>query len=250
VSETLKSRPEQDHLIRKIESIVDLSAEDRQALLELPITVRNVEADKDIVRERDQPTECVLVLEGFVCRYKLISDGKRQIMGFYVPGDIPDLHSLYIEVMDHSLGTLTATKIAGIPHDSLRTLLRRRPSLAEAFWRDTLIDAAVFREWIIGLGRRDAYARIAHLFCELFIRHRAVGLTTGDSFDLHVTQAELGDALGLSTVHVNRVLQDLRRDNLITLRGKLLTILDWNELQRAGEFDPLYLHSKCGTLAE
>jgi CRP-like cAMP-binding protein len=249
VSESLNSRPEQERLLRKLESIVDLSAEDRQGLLALPITVKSLDADRDIVRERDRPTECALVLEGFVCRYKLIADGKRQITGFYLPGDIPDLQSLYVEVMDHSLGTLTATRVALFPHDSIRSLLRRHPSLAEAFWRDTLIDAAMFREWMIGLGRRDAYARIAHLFCELFVRHRAVRLTNGDGFDLHATQAELGDALGLSTVHVNRVLQDLRKDGLIALRGKRLTILKWDELKRAGEFDPLYLHLKCVDLA-
>ena len=185
-----------------------------------------------------------------MCRYKLIADGKRQITGFYIPGDIPDLQSLYLHVMDHSVGTLIPSKIAFIPHDPLRAVLRKHPILAEAFWRDTLIDAARFREWIIGLGRRDAYTRIAPLFCELFVRHRAVALTENHGFDLHTTQAELGDALGLSTVHVNRVLQDLRKDGLISLRGKSLAILDWNGLKQAGEFDPLYLHLKNGVAAE
>ena len=127
MSESLNSRPEQERLLRKLESIVDLSAEERQGLLALPITVKSLDADRDIVRERDRPAECALVLEGFVCRYKLIADGKRQITGFYLPGDIPDLQSLYVEVMDHSLGTLTATRVALIPHDSVRSLLRRHP---------------------------------------------------------------------------------------------------------------------------
>lgn len=250
MSESLKSRPEQDRLIRKLESIVALSDDERRALLSLTVMVKSLDADQDIVRDRDRPSECALVLEGFVCRYKLIADGKRQILGFYIPGDIPDLQSLYLPVMDHSVGTLIPSKIAFIPHDSIRTLLREQPRLAESFWRDTLIDAAMFREWMIGLGRRDAYTRIAHLFCELFVRYRAVGLANGEGFDLHTTQAELGDALGLSTVHVNRVLQDLRKDGLIALRGKFLTILDWAGLKEAGEFDPLFLHLKDKEAAE
>jgi CRP-like cAMP-binding protein len=250
VTEHLKSRPEHDRLIRKLESIASPSEEEQEALRSLPVTVRSLDADQDFVRDRDRPSECALVLEGFVCRYKLIADGKRQIMGFYIPGDIPDLQSLYLHVMDHSVGTLIPSKIAFIPHDALRAVLRRHPSLAEAFWRDTLIDAAMFREWMIGMGRRDAYTRIAHLFCELFVRHRAVELTDGDGFDLHTTQAELGDALGLSTVHVNRVLQDLRKDGLIALRGRSLAVLDWNGLKRAGDFDPLYLHLKNGIAAQ
>jgi CRP-like cAMP-binding protein len=250
VSENLNARPEQIRLIRKLESIASLSDDDKQALLSLPVTVRPLDADQDIVRDRDQPSECALVLEGFVCRYRLIADGRRQIMGFYLPGDIPDLQSLYLKVMDHSVGTLTPSKIAFIPHEHLRAVVRRRVNVAEVLWRDTLIDAAMFREWMVGLGRLDAYARLAHLFCELLIRHRVVGLTTGDAFELNATQAELGDALGLSTVHVNRVLQDLRKDSLIALRGKLLTILDWNGLKRAGAFDPLYLHVHRGDLTE
>jgi CRP-like cAMP-binding protein len=249
VSENLNSRPEHHRLIRKLESIVDLTEDERRALRSLPMTVRSLEADQDIVRDRDRPSECALILEGFVGRYKLLPDGKRQIMGFYIPGDIPDLQSLFLSVMDHSVGTLIPSKIAFIPHDDLRQVLRRHVNLAEAFWRDTLIDAAMFREWMVGLGRRDAYTRIAHLLCELFVRHRAVELTNGDGFDLHTTQAELGDALGLSTVHVNRVLQDLRGEGLIVLRGKSFAILDWDGLKRAGEFDPLYLHLKNGEAA-
>ncbi len=250
MTEHLNARPEHDRLIRKLESMADLSQEERQALRNLPVTVKSLDADQDFVRDRDCPSECALVLEGFVCRYKLLDDGKRQIMGFYIPGDIPDLQSLYLQVMDHSVGTLIPSKIAFIPHEALRAVLRRHPNLAETFWRDTLIDAAMFREWMIGLGRRDAYTRIAHLLCELFVRHKAVELTNSDGFDLHTTQAELGDALGLSTVHVNRVLQDLRKDGLIVLRGKSLTIPNWDALKRAGEFDPLYLHLKNGVAAE
>jgi CRP-like cAMP-binding protein len=234
--------PERSRLIRKLRSIADLSPEDEQAVFGLPMTFRSLGPDQDIVREGDRPSQCCLVVEGFACRYKLLPGGKRQIMSFHIAGDIPDLQSLYLDVMDHSLGTLVACRIALISHDSLREVARGCPGIGAAFWRDTLIDAAVFREWMVGLGRRDAYGRIAHLFCEMFVRLKAVGLADGETYDLPITQAELGDALGLSTVHVNRVLQELRANGLIRSQGRLHTVLDWPGLSRAGQFDPTYLH--------
>jgi CRP-like cAMP-binding protein len=233
-------------LLRKLGSVSALSDEEKQALLDLPVTVKMAEADADIVRDGDRSSDCVLILSGFLCRYKILPDGKRQIMGFYIPGDIPDLQSLHLPEMDNSLGALVRSSIALIPHQSLRDTLRRHPNLSDILWRDTLVDAAMFREWMIGLGRRSAYQRIAHLLCELQLRLRAVGLAGPNGCDLPITQNEFGDALGLSTVHVNRVLQDLRKDGLIVLRGSALTIPDWDALQSAGEFDPAYLHLKKG----
>jgi CRP-like cAMP-binding protein len=206
------------------------------------MTVRTLKADADIVRDQDQPSQCCLVLEGFLCRYKALDDGRRQIFSFHIPGDIPDLQSLHLTVMDHNLGTLVRSKVAFITHDNMRALLRNHPVIGDACWRDTLIDAAIFREWMVGMGRRQAYGRIAHLFCELTAKNRAIGLAPEDSFKLPATQADLGDALGLSTVHVNRVLQELRGAGLITLGGGVLTVLDWEGLKEAGEFDPTYLH--------
>jgi len=231
-------------LLWKLDSISSLSDEEKRALLDLPMNVKVFEADNDIVRDGDRPSDCCLILSGFVCRYKVLSDGRRQIMGFYVPGDIPDLQSLHLHVMDHSIGTLVTSSIALIPHESLRNLLMQHPGLTGAFWRDTLIDAAMFREWMIGMGRRSAYQRIAHLLCELQMRLRAVGLAGENGYDLPVTQNELGDALGLSTVHVNRVLQDLRSEGLLALHGGTLHVPDWEALQVAGDFDPAYLHLK------
>jgi CRP-like cAMP-binding protein len=144
--------------------------------------------------------------------------------------------------MDHSVMTLTPSKLAFIPHESLRKVMHRCPRVADVLWRDTLIDAAVFREWMVGIGRRSAETRIAHVLCEVLVRMRAVGLTNGHACELPITQAELADALGLSTVHVNRSLQELRGKGLITLRGSLLTVEDWDGLKDAGEFDPTYLH--------
>lgn len=229
-------------LVRKLESVVELSDEDRDALSRLPLNIRTLPADVDIVREGDRPFECCLIIEGFACRYETTEQGRRQILSFHIPGDIPDLQSLHLEVMDDSLATLVPTRAAFIAHRAMFNLFRERPGLAGVFWRETLIDAAMFRRWILNVGRREAYARMAHLFCELFVRLKAVGLAEGGTIELPVTQAELGDALGVSTVHVNRSLQALRADGLITLTGGTLTVKDWDALVRAGEFDPTYLH--------
>jgi CRP-like cAMP-binding protein len=238
--------PEHNILIRKLRSISPLSADEKECLATLPLSSTSVPADQDIVREGDRPSESCLVVEGFVCRYKLTDTGKKQIFSFHLPGDIPDLQSLHLKVMDHSLMTLTPSKLAFIPHESLRRLMHQCPRVADVFWRDTLIDAAVFREWMIGIGRRSAETRIAHLLCEVLVRMRAVGLANGHACDLPITQAELADALGLSTVHVNRTLQELRGKGLITLKGSLLTVVDWDGLKSAGEFDPTYLHLNDG----
>jgi CRP-like cAMP-binding protein len=204
--------------------------------------VRSIPPDTDIVRQGDRPAECCLILEGFACRYQTTDLGKRQILSFHVPGDMPDLQSLYLSVIDDNLGTLVPTRAAFIPHRALYALFGDRPELTGVFWRNTLIDGALFRRWVLNVGRHDAYARTAHLFCELLVRLKAVGLVTDDTIDLPVTQAELADALGITTVHVNRTLKDLRRDGLITQRGARLTVNNWDALVSAGDFDPTYLH--------
>jgi CRP-like cAMP-binding protein len=229
-------------LIRKLESIEPLTAEEKAALLRLPLRLKSVPAHQDIVSAGDRPTESCLVVHGLACRYILTEEGKRQILSFHIAGDIPDLQSLHLRIMDHSLGTLVPCQLAFIRHDDLLTLMRTHPRLGDLFWRDTLIDAAVFRQWIVALGRREAHGRIAHLLCELLVRLRAAELVEDHAFTLPLTQAELADALGISAVHANRVLQDLRAENLITWRGDTLKVLDWEGLQRAGEFNPAYLH--------
>jgi CRP-like cAMP-binding protein len=229
-------------LLRKLESVASLSAEEKAAVLDLPISVRQMRADHDIVRERDRPSQCCLVLDGWLCRYKILESGTRQIFSFHIAGDVPDLQSLHLKTMDHNLGSLVQSTVAFIQHDSIKALAKNFPHICNVLWRDTLIDAAIFREWMVGMGRRDAPSRIAHLLCELFIKMRAVGLTRGYTCDFPVTQSVMGDALGLSTVHVNRSLMELRGRGLITLEKQVLTILKWDELQQEGGFDPLYLH--------
>ncbi|GAC1548730.1 MAG: Crp/Fnr family transcriptional regulator [Beijerinckiaceae bacterium] len=229
-------------LIVKLESITRLCEEEKQAVLNLPVSIRELQADRDIVREGDRPTQSCLIVEGFLCRYRVLPDGTRQIFSFHVPGDVPDLQSLHIDVMDHSLGTIVSSKVAFIPHEALRKLNHRHPRIADMFWRDTLIDAAIFRAWLVGIGRKSAYSRIAHLFAEMFVKLQAVGLTEGTRCIFPLTQTEIGDALGLSTVHVNRSIQKLRADELIALENGHLRIKDWEGLKQAGMFDPIYLH--------
>jgi CRP-like cAMP-binding protein len=232
-----------DKLIQKLEALAALSDEEKQALRSLPMTVKAFRADQDIVREGDSPAECCLVLTGMVFRYLVLDDGRRQIMGFYIPGDIPDLQSLHIRIMDHCVGALVPTTAAFIPHQSLNDLNARYPTIANALWRDTIVDAAMFRLWMVGLGRKSAHERIAHLLCELLVRFKAVGLAEDErTCDFPIIQAELGDALGLTIVHVNRVLGDLKRDGLITLRKRSLHVDDWERLQQLAKFNPTYLH--------
>jgi CRP-like cAMP-binding protein len=229
-------------LIRKLESITSLSDDDRQAILDLPVRITELRADADIVREGDRPSQCCLLVEGFLCRYKTLPDGKRQILAFYISGDIPDLLSLHLEVMDHSIAAITPSRVAFIPHDALRRLTKENPRVAGAFWRDTLVDASVFREWIVNVGSREAYSRIAHLLCEIFARLKAVGLAKANAFDFPVTQSEIGQATGLSTVHVNRSVMQLRGDGLIILEKNRCTIPNLARLEQAAMFDPAYLH--------
>jgi CRP-like cAMP-binding protein len=236
--------PDAHPLVRKMESITSLSEEERAALLRLPMLVMDLRADQDIVREGDRPTRCCLILAGYACRSKVTAEGKRQTLSFHIPGDIPDLQSLHLTVMDHTLQTITPCRVGFITHEAIHDLCDRQPRIAAALWRDTLIDAAIFREWMVGIGRRSAMTRIAHLFCEMLVRLEAVGLAEDHACELPFTQAEIGDALGLSTVHVNRSLQELRGAGLITLRGGALTVEDWEGLKEAGEFNPTYLHQE------
>jgi len=229
-------------LIRKLESIFPLSEDERTALESLPIEAANLGPDQDIVRIGDRPSRCFLVRDGFACSYKITGEGTRQILNFHISGDIPDLQSLHLTVLDHSISTITPCAVGFIPHEALHDLCERHYRITSALWRETLIDAAVFREWIVNTGRREAYPAMAHLLCEMVVRLHAVGLTQDHRCDLPITQSEFADALGISTVHTNRVLQELRGAGLITLKEGTLTVLDWDGLKGAGDFEPTYLH--------
>lgn len=239
----MPAKPLMNPLIRKLEQFVRLSAEDREVLDRVASErVRHVGAREDIAHEGERPRVVNLILSGWACRYKQLVDGQRQIMGFLVPGDLCDLNIYILREMDHSLSTITPVRIAEVPRAVMEEITGRHPRITQALWWETLVHASTQREWIVNLGQRTAFERLGHLLCETFVRLRAVGLTDGDSCDFPVTQAELADATGLSTVHVNRTLQELRGAGLIVLRGGTLTIPDLPALQKATLFNPNYLH--------
>jgi CRP-like cAMP-binding protein len=231
-----------ERLLRKLQLSTLLDADDVKAIERLPIMVREVAAHNPIVREGERPVQCCLLIDGFLCRSKTTDAGKRQILSIHITGEIPDLQSLHLHVMDHDLTTLSRCTVGLIPHDALRTLTRERPTVAEALWRETLIDAAVFREWIVNVGRRAAVVRLAHLLAEIGTRLQAMDLAPGDRFELPMTQLDIADALGLTPVHVNRVVQELRREGLLELRKHSVSLPDLPRLKELGDFDDLYLH--------
>jgi CRP-like cAMP-binding protein len=228
-------------LLRKLQSIGDPTEAEHRALAELRPNIKVLDAQEDIVREGQRPSIVCLILEGFACRYATVPSGRRQILSLHIPGDIPDMQSLFIKVMDHNLATLVPTKVALISHDAMRNLIDRNYRVAHLLWRDTLVDAAIFRKWIVGIGRRSAYARFAHLVCEFATRMHAVGLMEKDVCAMPFTQVDIADALGLSNVHVSRVLGRIRKEGLFTWQDGVLTIKNWTRLQKAAEFDPSYL---------
>lgn len=248
---SLTSGPLPDHalLIRQLETVAELSTRDRDALSSLPMRTKAIPGGRDIVREGDRPTESCLMLSGLACRYKVVGGGRRQIMSIHFPGDLPDLQSLELDVMDHGILALSEVRVAFIPHDAIRSLIDREPGIRSALLKQSLIDASMFREWIVNVGRRTAIERVAHVFCECFVRLRVRGLAGSHSFQLLLTQAELADATGLSNVHVNRTLQELRRAGLVRSSGKRHEILDWPALQTVGDFNPAYLHIRPAYLA-
>lgn len=229
-------------IIRKLQTILSLSDDERAAILALPVEERELHAHEEIVCEGDRPTRSFVILEGVAYAYKLTGEAKRQILAFHITGDMPDLQSLHLETLDISIGTFSACKVGFIQHAALRHLCERHTRVAAALWRETLVYASVFREWMTNIGQRDALSRAAHLMCEYVVRMRAMGLVEDHSCQIPMTQDDLGDAMGISTVHVNRVLQELRRLGLIKLGSGNLTVLDWERLKVVGDFEPGYLH--------
>lgn len=230
-------------LVDRLRAIADLSADDLNLLAEMPTMVKSFGDGGYILRDGDISAHCCLLLEGFLARHKIAGD-RSQILSFHVPGDIPDLQTLHLNVMDHDLTSVGRAAVAFISHDWFNRTLDRSPSLAHVFWREILIDAAVYREWIANIGARDAIARIAHLICEIEARLAAVGLVSDNTFNVPFTQRNLADACGLSNVHVNRTLQELRTRGLIVWEGRTVTILKRNDLETVGDFQRSYLHLK------
>jgi CRP-like cAMP-binding protein len=235
--------PHFEALVRKLRHTTNLDDDDIKSIRDLPMTLRDVPANQSIVREGDRPQQCCLMIEGFSIRSKVTDGGKRQILSIHIPGDIPDLQSLHLHVMDHDLRTLSACKLAFIPHEALRALTRNRPMVAEACWRETLVDAAIFREWIVNVGRRNAAQRMTHLIMEVRERLKVVGLSANQHFQLPMTQIDLADALGLTPVHVNRVLKELRAEGLVDIKRSEVSIAEPEKVSSFADFNPMYLHA-------
>jgi CRP-like cAMP-binding protein len=230
-------------LIRKLEQFTRLSADDQRLLARVTSEhVRRFGPREDIVCEGDEPGEIHLILSGWACRSKQLEDGRGAILAFLLPGDLCDPNSFLLGAMDHSVGALTSVTVAGIPRPLFEDLTLTRPRIAQALWGAALADAAIQREWTLNLSQRTAYERLCHLMCELFLRLRAIGLTQGPSCELPITQSKLAEATGLTLVHFNRMLQELRAANLVVLKSRILTILDLEALMSATLFNPNYLH--------
>jgi CRP-like cAMP-binding protein len=229
-------------LVRKLQNFTMLPPDELRAVLEAMSNVRAIAAREDIVVQGEQNPSVKVLLEGFACRYKMLEDGRRQILSLFVPGDMCDLRVFILKRMDHCVSTLTPARFAILSPESILRLTHRYSTLTRALWWTTLVEEAIAREWIVNVGQRTALERTAHLFCELYFRLRAVDLTRGLTFPVPLTQIELSEALGLSSVHVNRTLQELRRQNLIKLDAGILTILDLEALTEVAFFNPDYLH--------
>ena len=231
-------------LILKLERGASLSASERLALQELVSPSRLVEGGRDLITQGQRPSSVRLVMEGFACRYKMLPDGRRQIMALLLPGDFCDLNVAMLQEMDHSIGTLTPCRIVEIPADAIGNLIAKHDGVRLACAWATLVDEAILREWLVSMGQRSADRQMTHLFCELLVRLQTVGLATDTAFAFPLTQEELGSVLGLSGVHVNRTLQGLREQGLIVLKSGRLVIPDVAKLQSFAGFNPIYLHQE------
>lgn len=229
-------------LTRKLGTFIDLTEADRHRLDELCAHPRDVVAGRDLIKEGDRPEDVFLIVQGWACRYKVLPSGNRQILSYSIPGDLCDVHAFILRRMDHSIGLLSDARVVAIPQVTMTTIIRESPAIAQGLLWATLVDEAVAREWLVNIGQRDAYERLAHLFCELWLRMHQVGLTQGGAFAFPLTQEQLGDTEGLTSVHVNRTLQRMRSEGLISLEGKRLTIHDLEGLKRLSGFNPNYLH--------
>lgn len=230
--------------IHKLSAHATLTPKDVALLGDACAIQKEVPARHDLIREGDRPGPIFVILEGWACRYKLMPEGTRQITAFLMPGDCCDMHASVLEYMEHSIATLTADRVAMIPRARMEELITTRPSLTRAFWWTQLVDEDTLRAWIASMGRRNSLQRVAHLMCELYVRARNIGNIAGNTFELPLTQEVLGDALGLTAVHVNRVLRKLRLAKVMELTSGTLIISDVGRLAEIAGFDDNYLHRR------
>ena len=228
--------------LKKLRVRDDIDENEERAIRAMISEVREFPQDRVVVRRRQEINESLLLLEGWAARTKDLRDGGRQISELAFAGDFTDLHGFTLKRLDHNIATITPCRFAVAPHERVQATLERHPHLARLYWMMTNIDGSIHREWTVSLGRRTAQSRMAHLFCEMLERLRVVGMADDDSYDFPLTQQEFGECLGLTSVHVNRTLQALRRQGLVRVENKCVTILDLPGLKSLGEFDPDYLY--------
>ena len=231
-----------DTFFNRLERRDEVGTEERAALSELFRREKVLSPGEEVVGDGQRPGRSTLLLSGFAARSKLMSSGERQITAFHVPGDFVDLHSFLIKEMDHAVVAITAITITEVGHEDLERVTERFPHLTRLLWLMTLLDSAVHREWLVGMGRLSALARAAHIFCEMGVRLEAVGLGRASDYEFPITQTDLADAMGLSAVHVNRVVQDLRSRGLLVWQANHVQLPDPQQLRNLAEFDPRYLH--------
>jgi CRP-like cAMP-binding protein len=229
-------------IVRKLSIFASFTPEEESALILACVRSRIIRSREDFAREDDPPRTVRFLLSGLGCRHKMLEDGRRQIVSFMLPGDACDLGVSLLETRDHSLMAISECDVASSSDASLQHVMGQYPKIRAAFQWQTLVEESIAREWIVNVGQREAVVGAAHLFCEIYFRLQALGMAEGLNYPFPVTQQELGDALGISAVHANRTVQELRQRNLIAFGDKRLTILDLDGLVEMGGFDPAYLH--------
>lgn len=234
--------------LSKLSGFAALDSAERAMLADVCEASRILPPRYDLIREGDKPGPVFIVLEGWACRYKLLPEGGRQIMAFLMPGDFCDMHVGVLDEMDHNIATITKARIATVPRARMETLIDATANLSHAFWRAQLVDEATLRAWIVSMGRRGSVERVAHLMCELYVRARNIGLAVGDRLAFPLTQVVLADALGLTPVHINRVLRKLRLEGVMEIGRGTLVIADAHKLSRIAGFQDNYLHRRLKSL--
>jgi len=231
-------------VVQKLDRLGYLEDSDRDAVRALPFEVKTAPKDHFLIREGDEATDCCVLLEGYACRTKTTSSGGRQIVSFHMSGDILDLQLLLLSRADHNIQAITDVTFASVPAADMRRIAQEYPRINEALWRDTMIDASVFREWVLNVGRRDSKARVAHMLCEFAARRVAAGLGSAERFELPMTQQQIADATGLTPVIVSRTLYELGQDGVILRDQNEVEITDWARFRDIADFDRTYLHSE------
>ena len=227
--------------LQKLETHSLLSGDERQIVLDLPFHPRHVETNQDIVQQGEKVTHSCFVLDGMVGTFGQNKRGERQITAVFLGGDMIDLNTVVVPEAIADIQALIPTTILLVPHSALRRAAGQNPGIAEAFWRECVVNSAILNAWVMNVGRRDARSRLAHLLCEIACRSGRTRIEDGFSFPFPITQNQLADMLGLTAVHVNRTLKGLREDRIVDVVHRTVRILNWSRLTQIGEFDPTYL---------